>query len=710
RTRPYHGRRPSARACTRSQRESLRIGVPLIVLFFFLIPLLSTDIVHRTPTEWTSRVDEQFEPSSNLIRVNLPYYVHSVAAGNTTHGRGVAWVFNGTLRFKDPINLVDDSVDIGMGYVYHETLVGADVDIDGHTEFLVMVQNNVSMNLVIVDFDTSSAIEYQFPFGDPLGIIVGDFNGDLMPDVGVYYTIRLVTKDLSTDMFIGSYPEIPFMDEKILKACVGNFSSVAGDEFAVMYLDQPGMGMEQTIVDTAYGNGTIIDHVSSLQQQHGFDLTTLATEGDFDGIAVTMYDYPLGESILICFNANLTLRYDHRDPRYHGESYVKTGFFNMDSQEDLVVVPGQWFTMWFFDGVNGKPIGFSEEECMTMSARGFATGFFDSDSHTDVSMEGPRGQFALFRGSNGETGYEDPRLPGSFEQILSYDMNGDGRDDAVLLYGQISVLISDTQPPDVTLDPLYPIHPTIYDPYLKVELTATDEVYVEDAKVYIRPADLIAVPGYQENEMTEAPNGKYIFLETDLQPGDYHYYIEVMDPYLNTYSYGNFTNPHTLSVEGHFASGVLYNVTFDEAQRHILAVGNDSFGQKRIYNVITDWDAQTATFLAFSPGFSKLGEFTLENVTTEGEFEVYTGMFDGDSVLDPVFVGTNDTHVKIWAFNGDTLESWKNATYDLHPAKSEHYMAIVDDDGDGLDELSYVGWNSTGFFLVRADDSFSNWS
>jgi hypothetical protein len=366
--------------------------------------------------------------------------------------------------------------------------------------------------------------------------------------------------------------------------------------------------------------------------------------------------------------------------------------------------------MWFFDGLDGKPIGFSQEECMAMSARAFATGFYDSDSHTDVSVEGPRGQFALFRGNNRETGYEDPRLPGSFEQILSYDMNGDGRDDAVILYGQISVLISDTQPPDVTLDPLYPTHPTIYDPYLKVELTATDEMYVDEAKVYIRPADLIAVPGYQENEMTEAPNGKYIFLETDLQPGDYHYYIEITDPYLNTFNYGNDTNPHTLNVEGHFASSVQYNVTFDEAQRHILAVGNDSLGENRIYNVVTDWNAQTATLLAFSPDFTKLGEFTLENVSTDQEFEVYAGMFDGDTILDPVLVRNNQTHLSIWAFNGDTFQSWKNATYDFIPAKKEHYIVIVDDDGDGIDELSYVGENSTGLFLVRADNDFTTWS
>jgi protocatechuate 3,4-dioxygenase beta subunit len=590
-------------------------------------------------------------------------------------------------------------------------LTGVDIDTDGHTEFLVM-GFNASMNLVVVDFDTGLATHYEYPLGDPKEIIVGDFNGDAVADVAVYDSIRVIMKDLASDTMIGVYPNPPFTDEEIARVCLGNFSSSPGDELVVLYLYRPYSGNEKTMVETIYGNGSRIQPTpfETPQRIHGFDVTSYELEGDYNRIAATMYDYDLGETVLLVLDANLIPVKEQRDPRYLGESYVKTGHFNMDSQKDIVVVPGQWFTMWYFDGIDGNFLGASQEECVAMSPRAFATGFFDSDSHTDVSVEGPRGQFALFRGSNGETGYEDPRLPGYFEQILSYDMNGDGRDDAVLLHEQISVLISDTQPPVVTLDPLYPTHPTIYDPYLKVELTATDEMYVEQAKVYIRPAGFASGAGYLENEMTESPNGKYIFLETDLQPGDYDYYIEVVDPYLNTYSYGNDTSPYTLNVEGHFASGVHYNVTFDEAKRHILAIGNDSLGDNRIYNVVTDWNSKTATLLAFNPDFTKLGEFTLENVSTDHEFEVYTGIFDGDAILDPVLVRNNQTHVSIWVFNGDTFQSWKNATYDFIPTKREHYIVIVDDDGDGVDELSYVGQNSTGLFLVRADNDFSTWS
>ncbi|MHA2190190.1 MAG: FG-GAP repeat domain-containing protein, partial [Candidatus Thorarchaeota archaeon] len=701
--------RPIDRQYTKSQTELLRIGLPLIAIILFLVPMCTTDVTIQTSTDSSIGVDERYEPASNLIRINLPYFVESVAAGNTTHGRGVAWIFNDTLRFKDPVNLVDASVNIGLGDPFFHTLIGADIDLDGHTEFLFMMFNMTNMNLVVVDFDGGgSATKYNYDsIPNPIGIIVGDFNGDALIDAAVHDQIRVVMKDLSIDTIIGGFI-VPGGGE-LVKTVVGNFSKEVEDEIGVLYITDPGTAMEKTQVDTIFGNGTFIDHVESLQMVRGFDIVSFKHENNSDNLAVTMYEYGPMESVLVVFHANLTPRFEIRDTKYFGDSYVKVGHFNMDSQEDLVVVPGQYFNMFFVSGDDGRIMRISTEECISMSPKAFATGLLDSDSHTDVAIEGERGQFALYRGSNAATGYEDPRLPAPFEQILSYDINGDGRDDVVTLYGQINVLLSDTEPPQVTLDPLYPTHPTVYDPYLKVELTATDEMYVQEANVYLRPADLV-IPGYQVNEMTEAQNGKFIFFETDLQPGIYQYYIEVVDPYLNTYSYGNFTHPYAMKVEGHLASGVHYNVTFDQAQRHVLALGNNSLDENRIYTVVSDWELKITSLRVFDSNFTKLGEFTLTETATDEEFEVYTGMFDGDNVLDPILIGNNHTHLRIWAFNGDTFTSWKNATYNLFPAKSEHGMIIVDDDGDNIDELSYVGENSTGLFLIRADDSFTTWN
>ncbi|MFW9811507.1 MAG: Ig-like domain-containing protein [Candidatus Thorarchaeota archaeon] len=704
--------RPCVKPFSKNQRELLQIGLPLVVVMLLFTSLCSIDVSNNSSVISINEIEGQFEPASNLVGVNLPYYVPSVAAGNTTHGRGVVWIFNDTLRFRDPINIVDASVNIGLGNPLHNTLIGADVDLDGYTEFLFIMFNLTNTNLVVVDFDGGGSVtKYNYdPIPDPTGIIVGDFNGDSLIDVGVYSRIRLVIKDLNSDTILGVFPQIPFTTEEIVKVCVGNFSIAAGDEIGVMWIQDPWTSLSRVVVDTIYGDGTSINPspILSTPHVHGYDMVSFEYDNDFDNLAVTMADNIAQENVLIALNANLTPRFSFRDTKYLGESYVKTGKFNMDMQEDLVVVPGMRSSVIFVSGVDGRVLRISQEECVSMFSRGFATDYLDSDSFTDVVLEGPTGQFSLIRGSNGEIGYEDPRLPGPFEQVLSYDINNDGRSDTIMHYGQIKILLSDTAPPEVTLDPIYPTHPTVYDPYLKVELTATDEMYVREAKVYIRPSDF-AVGGYQENAMTEAQGGKFIFFQTDLQAGNYEYYIKVVDPFLNTYSYGNFSNPHILTVEGHLASGVHYNVTFDEAQRHVLALGNDSLGESRIYNVVSDMDFKSTSLRVFSSNFTKLGEFTLTDATDE-VFEVYTGMFDGDNVLDPILISNNYTHIKIWAFNGDTFTSWKNTSYSLYPAKAAHGMVIVDDDGDKIDELAYVGENSTGQFLIRADDSFGTWT
>ncbi|MFQ5832579.1 MAG: hypothetical protein ACE5H4_07745, partial [Candidatus Thorarchaeota archaeon] len=339
------GRRPIARACSRGQRELLRIGLPLVVVIFLLIPLFSTPGLLQPQTERISLVDGPSAPATNLIRVNLPYYVHSVAAGNTTHGRGVAWIFNDTLRFKDPVNLVDASVNIGIGDPVLNTLIGADIDTDGHTEFLFMKSNLTNMNLVVVDFDTGSATEYNYdPVPNPRGIIVGDFNGDVLIDVGVYNLNRVVMKDLNGDAIIGGFV-VP-VNATLVKAVVGNFSTKAGEEVGVLYITG-GTGMPIANVDTMYGNGTVIDHVASLAGVWASDMISFEYENDLDNVAVAMVDDIASESILTVLNANLTLRFEIRNTKYHGPAFVKTGYFDMDSQVDLVVVPGQYYTMYF---------------------------------------------------------------------------------------------------------------------------------------------------------------------------------------------------------------------------------------------------------------------------------------------------------------------------------------------------------------------------
>ncbi|MHA2352593.1 MAG: FG-GAP repeat domain-containing protein, partial [Candidatus Thorarchaeota archaeon] len=262
--------RPIVKPFTKNQRELLQVGLPLVIVILLFMPMCVTDSTNHPNANSNIEIDERYEPSSNLIGINLPYYVNSIAVGNTTHGRGVAWIFNDTLRFKDPVNLVDASVNIGFGDPLYQTLIGADVDLDGHTEFLFVMFNLTNTNLVVVDFDGGgSATEYNYDaIPDPMGIIVGDFNGDSLIDVGVYSRIRLVMKDLGSDSLIGVFPQIPFTTEEIVKACIGNFSLVPGDEIAVMYVQDPWTSSSRMLVDTIFGDGTSINPTPLQSSSH----------------------------------------------------------------------------------------------------------------------------------------------------------------------------------------------------------------------------------------------------------------------------------------------------------------------------------------------------------------------------------------------------------------------------------------------------------
>ncbi|MHA2067872.1 MAG: FG-GAP repeat domain-containing protein, partial [Candidatus Thorarchaeota archaeon] len=298
-----NSRRPTARTFTRGQRELLRIGIPLIAVILLLVPISSIDVTTQASSESHSRGEEQYELASNLIRINLPYFVESVAVGNTTYGRGVVWIFNDTLRFKDPVNLVDASVNIGLGDPIFHTLIGADVDLDGHTEFLFTMFNMTNMNLVVVDFDGGgSATEYNYDgTPDPIGIVTGDFNGDTLIDVAVYNGIRVIMKDLNTDTFMGGFTVPNTITDELVKTVVGDFSLDPGEEIGVLYITDSGTSMEKTHVQTVAGDGFPIDHVESMQMVRGFDIVSFQHLGNFDNLAVTMYDHQPLESVLILF-------------------------------------------------------------------------------------------------------------------------------------------------------------------------------------------------------------------------------------------------------------------------------------------------------------------------------------------------------------------------------------------------------------------------
>ena len=678
----------------------LRVALLAIAALLILMPVSgpvtsSPDIVSEPVL-----VNETFSEASNFIRMSLPYPVKSIAVGTTSQGSGIAYVHGDLLRFKNPVSLADDSVFIGTETVLHRTLTSADMDGDGHSEFLIMKFGLLPASCLVVDFDNHSSKEFSCPVADPIEILTGDFDGNGVTDFAVYNVGSLVIMNMTDGSLMLSYN---FLGD-VVRACVGNFTLNPGDEIAVLYNAVFGLA-----VMTFSGLGPIGS--DSMGLVVGCDIATFHYGAGFDDIAVTFVDATgTGDpSYLKTYYGDLTEIYTVGNPSSTGAAFVKTGYFNGDSQEDLAVLSRTRALAWFADGNDGSTVRTSVEEYYGANWRAFATAILDSDNYTDVAVEGPRSQLSLIRGVNGETGYEEPRSPGPFAQVLTYDIDSDGRSDIVALTDQITILLSDIQAPSVSLEPLYPAHPTFYDSYVKIELTATDELEVRGAIIYIKPAGAILTMTYQAHEMVKAPNGRYLFIMAGLQPSDFDYYIEVTDPYLNTYSYGNESNPNTLTVEGHFAWGHFFNTTIEQGQTHALALGNNSAGEQLLLAMTLEPTLGTATLRVFSTQGTEVTQAEILSSSRDFKFEVYSGMLDADNILDPVVVGYNATHTRLWVLHGNNMTFWRSDMQSVPSTTMNNGLLVFDDDEDQTDEIHYVGTNVTAYFLMRADDGFSSW-
>jgi len=700
--------KPSCRRVTTVHRRSnpvvtlFRGGVLTFASLLLLMPASGPVTTSQAVINDPIPVKDTFAEASNFVRVNLPYPVNSITVGTTSQGPGFAYVHGDLLRFKNPVSLVDDSVFIGTDSVIHPTLTSADMDSDSHSEFLIMKFSVFGVYCQVVDFDDDSKTNYSCLVPNPIEILTGDFDGNGKTDFAVYNQDSLVIMNTTDGSIMKSFN----FPGDVVRACAGNFSLFPGDEIAVLFNRNP-----NAWVQTVGGRVGYIRN-SSTSNAAGCDIVRFRRETEFDDIALTFVG--IGgtgdQSSLRTYYGDLTPMFMVGNPYSRGPPFVKTGHFNGDLQEDLAVLSMTRALVWFVNGYDGSTIRTSVEECNGAHWRTFATAVLDSDSFTDVAVEGPRGQLTLVRGVNGRTGYEEPRAPGPFTQVLTYDINNDTRNDIVALTDKITILLSDILPPVVSLEPLYPAHPTFYDSYIKIELTAVDELMVSNATIHIRPAGAVMSMTYQSHPMIRTPNGKFLFIMTGLQPSDFNYYIEVIDPYLNVYSYGNETSPKILTVEGHFAWGRFFNTTIEQAQTNALALGNDSTGEGRILAMTIEPSLGTATLRIYSPNGSEIAQIEIVSTSVRSTFEVYSGMLDGDNILDPVVAEYNKTYTRFRILHGSNLTLWKDSTYFIPSVLVNHGSMMFDDDQDMADEIHYMGVNGTTYYLIRADTGFSSWA
>lgn len=683
----------------------------LLSLFFISFMAVAPIILSNSPT--VSNLDSEdgsgFLPSQALYHYTLPGSSSIQIATGTVQGyNGFAYVNDDEdkLFFVDILNGVSLDIALPSGNQGSGSdIIGYDVDNDGDSEFLIRNFVNSQYYILVVDIDDAIVSQYPIPFNYPAAVCFGDFNGDVYPDTLIKNINNndFMTLDLLANATIGSF----HVDYCYAGQVVGKFASLTEDSIALVNR----YSFQQRNLTLVAADGTRIDSIiltPSIQ-----DLVTFHHLGGLDEIATIESD----GDIVVYSGPSLGATYTNNvDPLSSSFRTIQTGIFNLDSQEDLVVTSRNQEKAYFRDGNAGFQIG-ETSGIYTSSFKRQDLGLMDSDTLDDLAVATVDGGLGIVRGQDGKFAnieyMIDVRSASSYE-IEMIDVNGDSREDVICrVAGHVYLLLSDSTPPNVLQLPINPSHPTTLDDYVTVEVQVDESSGIEYADIFMRPEGAGSWIQPQDEMYASHQEGVYYAFIANLQAGIYEYYMEFEDTYLNTRNVGNSTGPLSFVVAGDFVWQVDKSQTDYAASRaHQSDIGNLSDGQRVIYTIEREKGASNLTLTQYSSSGAVLDTVTIiDTADVWVWFEIYTAMLDGDNVADIIvldyynFKGT--AFFGYHAYHGNTLLLIGEGVCP-YPYKSFNYLGIIDDDGDGNEELLLVS-DTTPLSLIKMD-SDTSWS
>ncbi|MHA2425157.1 MAG: FG-GAP repeat domain-containing protein, partial [Candidatus Thorarchaeota archaeon] len=651
-------------------------------------------------------IQNDLAADGNLLSIQLTAQSDYIATGNVTTYKGFAYSDDNAdfLRFVDPINGITLNQSVETGTLNERSIAGADVDNDGSTEYLILNNNGTHDNLLLVDFNDALTTTYNVSIDSPVSISIGEFDGDTTLDAAIYGRFGVLTLDLQTDQVIGNF-SVPIGDS-LTSSTIGRFLEPNQDSIAF------GIWPASKIANLSIvaGNGTL--------------MRTMIFHNDIKGLAPFNRGSPLDDLAAIVIDGNLTtLSPSTMLPIFNttglpAPSHVWTGSFNQDTQEDLVVVPIVGVSNYtvFIDGTNGSIIRTSVVVYgATWGEIGLETpsalcdyGDIDADNITDLALLNTDSNPGFVSGADGTFGFSEPTISGKPNQIRVFDVNSNSKDDIFVLDGSfVHVLISDTEAPIITPEPLSPPHPTLHDPFIEIEVGVEDNSTIILADIYLRHED-----GNWTQPVDELQNSgtQYFAFLVGMPEGDYDYYLVFQDAYLNIGTLGNQTHPMNFTVAGHLAWSDSKNLATG-FEHQLMVIGNTSDGSEVIY--ILDEDMNQVWLERYTPrGSNQTLGLVASGIMID--YSIYTGMMDGDNILDPIILlfNTSSRRVNVTMFHGSSGTFWFSAEYPLGDVRSASAAQVYDCDNDGIDEFFFIIRNATTneAFLqrLRADGSWSN--
>ncbi|TXT54080.1 MAG: conserved membrane protein of unknown function [Candidatus Thorarchaeota archaeon] len=697
--------RIEARQLRNYERDAIRLILYSIVICIAILPLMSGDVqqvslpVHE-PVNNVSLSDNDL-----LLTIRLTHSPDCIAPGVVDSYRGFAYAdqYADVVRFIDPINDVTLNQTIESGTVEETILTGADIDNDGSTEFLLVNDNGTVNNLLVVDFNDATTTIYNTSIEYPTDIATGYFNDDTFLDVAIFDIYGVETLDIHSDQRLGIFMHSGFDTDCY---SIGRFIDPTEDSIALGIYDAAKNGNFTIIA----GNGTI--------------LRTTMMHVPIMGMANFDYGPGLDDLAIMMFDGNLTtLSPSTMTVLYNitglpERSLVTTGVLNFDGQTDLLVAPMQDNYTVFIDGANGDIIRYSVKIAGVFEGAIAGDppsplidgGFIDDDNLTDFAiLEGTARSAAFLRGSDGNIGYEEPSISSKPTNIRVFDINNNTRDDILVLEGSnVYVMFSDVTAPILYPETLSPPHPTIRDPYIEIEVGIDDDTSIILADIYLRFED-----GNWSQPVDELQNAgtQYFAFLVGLPEGYYEYYLVFQDTYLNIGTLGNETHPVNFTIAGNLAwTDTKYQST--ALGHQLMDIGNTSTGEEVIYTL--DSSSDVIYLDRYTPRGEKQSLGVVAN-RTFSDFWIYTGMMDGDHLLDPIILLYNATAeiVNVTIYHGNTGTLWYSTQYPYNHMRDVQSAQAYDCDRDGIDEFFFVFENSSNshdVYLARlkADGFWSN--
>jgi len=700
--------RPDSKFMNSDSRDLIRFFTISVALLILLVPLsMSGGPSNSTVTQLVLEDQSVFAEGENFIHYSLPANLQ-IATGSVSGNNGFAYVVEGESRlyFVDMVQEVTLDIALPAGTKNSGSgIIGEDVDLDGSTEFFIRNYVNLKYYILMVDINDATVSEFEMPFLYPTVQGFGIFNGDAFPDVVVQNTNNrdnFLTLDVISNTTLGT-----FTADYAYGVAIGRFTSASTDTIAIFNTAGTSGQRNLTVVEA---DGTQVDNIlvaSSIEDmvlfKHGAGLDEIVTIQN-NGYA-TVYN---GLTLGVIYSQLV-------DPVVASNKFILTGDFNLDSQEDYVVASRYAEAAFFVNGIDGSVIQ-STSDIYLFSSKAVAVGQMDSDSIDDVALGTTLGALGTIRGADGNYANLEFLLDiqQSNHQILSFDANVDGRDDIFCRIDEnLYLVISDAIPPTITPLPIDPVHPTILDDFVTIDVQINETTNIEYADIWMKaPGSILWMQPQDEMYASHAEDVYYAFIG-DLVPGEYEYYIIAQDSYLNYAELGNSTHPLTFDVAGDFVWQSDYsNTDYVNKRIHQSDMGNLSDGSSVIYTLERQNGDDNLTLNQYSQFGGNLSSLTITVPFKEifSNFAVFTAMLDGDNIMDVIVLDyhfDSGSILRYHAYQGGTLSLLGEGTCP-YPYKDFAFIQVYDDDQDGNQELFLVS-GTTPQSILKMDSDLS-WS